>query len=53
MKTITDAPEELEHLIVYELATKNFTSPNGSESGTFASTEEKSPYLQKLGINAI
>ena len=50
---ITDAPEYLDQLIVYEIATKNFTSPTGPESGTFASLEEKLPYLEELGINGI
>lgn len=40
-------------LIIYEVATKSFTSPNGPESGTFASLAERLPYLQDLGINAI
>ncbi len=50
---IIDAPEELEQLIIYEIATKGFTSPNGPESGTFVSMEERIPYLKELGINAI
>jgi len=50
---IIDAPEYLERLIIYEIATKSFTSPNGPESGTFASMEEKLPYLEELGINAV
>ena len=32
---ITEAPEYLDDLIVYEIATKGFTSPDGPESGTF------------------
>lgn len=50
---IIDAPEELENAIIYEIATKNFTSPNGAETGTFSSLEEKIPYLVELGINVI
>lgn len=50
---VIDAPKELEELIIYEIATKNFTSPNGPETGTFSSLEEKIPYLQELGVNAI
>lgn len=50
---ITDAPEGLENAIIYEIAAKNFTSPNGAESGTFSSMEEKIPYLANLGINVI
>lgn len=50
---ITEAPDDLEQLIIYEIATKGYTSPNGPESGTFASLTEKMPYLEELGINAI
>ena len=50
---VIDAPEYLERLVIYEIATKGFTSPNGPESGTFASMEEKLPYLEELGINAV
>lgn len=50
---IIDTPEELENAIIYEIATKNFTSPNGAETGTFSSLEEKIPYLVELGINVI
>ena len=50
---ITDAPEDLEGMIIYEIATKNYTSPDGPESGTFASLEERLPYLEELGIHAI
>lgn len=50
---IIDAPEGLEHLVLYEIAAKSFTSPEGPESGTFASMEEKIPYLKELGINGI
>lgn len=52
-KELIDAPDGVEQLVIYEVATKSFTSPNGPESGTFASTEEKIPYLQELGINTI
>ena len=46
-------PEWARDLVIYEIATKGFTSPNGPESGTFNSLKEKLPYLQDLGINAI
>jgi hypothetical protein len=46
-------PEWGKNLIIYEIATKGFTSPNGPESGTFQSLKGKLPYLQDLGINAI
>jgi len=47
------APEWIKDLIIYELPTKVFTSPNGPGSGTFKSTLEKLDYLKDLGINAI
>ncbi|MCI8893361.1 MAG: hypothetical protein HFI42_04650 [Lachnospiraceae bacterium] len=50
---ITEAPGYLDQLIIYEIATKGFTSPEGPESGTFASLAEKMPYLEELGINGI
>jgi hypothetical protein len=40
-------------LIIYEIATRGFTSPKGPESGGFVGVREKLPYLQKLGINGI
>jgi hypothetical protein len=46
-------PEWAKDLVIYEIATKGFTSPNGPESGTFQSLKEKLPYLEDLGINAI
>lgn len=48
-----DTPEWARDLIVCEVATRGFTSPNGPESGTFESAREKLPYLQKLGITGI
>ena len=47
------SPEWTRDLIIYEIATKGFTSPNGPESGTFNSLIAKLPYLQELGITAI
>lgn len=47
------SPEWIRDLIVYEVATKSFTSPNGPGTGTFESLAEKFPYLQDLGINSI
>jgi len=49
----TGAPEWAKDLIIYEIATKGFTSPAGPESGTFNSLKDKLPYLEELGINAI
>ncbi len=48
-----DSPAWTKDLIIYEIATKGFTSPDGPESGTFRSLEAKLPYLHDLGINAI
>lgn len=56
--TITDtslvlAPSWINDLILYEVATKGYTSPDGPESGTFNSLREKLPYLHDLGITGI
>lgn len=48
-----NSPDWTRDLIIYEIATKAFTSPAGPESGTFRSLQEKLPYLHDLGINAI
>lgn len=50
---IIEAPSYIDDLIIYEIATKSFTSPNGPESGTFVSLMEKLPYLADLGITGI
>jgi len=42
-----------EELVIYEIATKSFTSPNGPGSGTFDSLRKRIPYLADLGINAV
>ena len=47
------SPDWARHLIIYEIATKGFTSPNGPESGTFKSLQARLPYLQELGITGI
>jgi Alpha amylase, catalytic domain len=47
------APAWMKDLIIYEIATKGFTSPNGPESGTFNSLRAKLAYLEDLGINGI
>src|ERR1035437_7463864 len=47
------SPEWMKDLVIYEVATKGFTSPNGPESGTFNSLREKLAYLQELGITGI
>jgi len=46
-------PEWMKDLIIYEVATKGFTSPHGPQSGTFASLRSKLTYLQELGITGI
>lgn len=53
MNNITYAPSWINDLIVYEVATKSFTSPNGPESGTFKSLKAKLGYLHDLGITGI
>ncbi len=47
------SPDWVRDLIIYEIATKGFTSPNGPESGTFKSLQARLPYLQELGITGI
>lgn len=46
-------PDWVKNLVIYEVATKGFTSPNGPESGTFCSLEQKLLYLRELGVNAL
>jgi hypothetical protein len=48
-----NSPAWMRDLIIYEIATKSFTSTNGPGSGTFNSLSERLPYLQALGINGI
>lgn len=50
---LTQAPAWINNLILYEIATKGFTSPNGPASGAFDSLREKLPYLRDLGITGI
>jgi hypothetical protein len=47
------SPAWARDLIIYEIATKGFTSPNGPETGTFNSLKAKLPYLEELGISGI
>lgn len=47
------SPDWARDLIIYEIATKGFTSPNGPESGTFRSLQARLSYLQELGITGI
>lgn len=46
-------PPWVQDLIIYEVATKGFTSPNGPESGTFNSLRAQLPYLENLGITGM
>ena len=47
------SPEWTKDLIIYEIATKGFTSPKGPETGTFDSLKARLPYLEELGITGI
>ncbi len=47
------SPEWTKDLIIYEIATKGFTSPKGPETGTFDTLKARLPYLQELGITGI
>ncbi|MGL4649286.1 MAG: alpha-amylase family glycosyl hydrolase, partial [Caldilineaceae bacterium] len=47
------APEWVEGMVLYEVATRSFTSPNGPESGTFASLRARLPYIRDLGATCI
>jgi len=47
------SPPWMKDLIIYEIATKGFTSPSGPASGTFNSLRAKLSYLQELGVTGI
>lgn len=47
------APAWMKDLVIYEIATRGFTSPNGPQSGSFNSLRARLAYLQDLGINGI
>ena len=47
------SPDYAKDIVIYEIAPKAFTSPDGPESGTFRSMMEKLAYLKDLGINTI
>jgi len=47
------SPAWTKDLVIYEIATKAFSSPNGPESGTFESLKARLPYLQELGVTGI
>ena len=46
-------PEWIKDLVVYEIATKGFTSPSGAASGNFNSLKAKLPYLRELGVTGV
>jgi hypothetical protein len=46
-------PSWVDDLVIYEIATRSFTSPNGPESGTFRSLAERIPYLADLGVTGL
>ena len=46
-------PAWIDDLVIYEIATKGFTSPAGPESGTFDSLRAKLPYVRDLGATGI
>lgn len=46
-------PAWAKDLIIYEINTKGFTSPEGPETGTFNSLKEKVSYLHDLGITGV
>jgi glycosidase len=47
------SPSWVRDLIIYEIATKGFTSPHGPETGTFNSLKARLSYLQELGVTGI
>ena len=47
------SPSWVRDLIIYEIATKGFTSPHGPETGTFNSLKTRLSYLQELGVTGI
>ena len=50
---VVQSPEWINDLIVYEIAIKGFTSPDGPESGNFISLKGRMKYLHELGITGI
>lgn len=52
-KISSSAPDWIHDLVIYEIATKAFTSPAGPESGTFDSLREKLQYVHDLGVTGI
>ncbi len=46
-------PAWAKDLIIYEVSTKNYTSPDGPGTGTFNSLKESVPYIADLGITGV
>jgi hypothetical protein len=53
MTDYVQSPAWMRDLLIYEVATKSFTSPDGPGTGTFQSMQARLPYLRDLGINGI
>jgi hypothetical protein len=53
LKPYEQPPVWTKDLVIYEIATKGFTSPSGPETGNFKSMRERLDHLQKLGITGI
>lgn len=54
----TPPPDWVKDLVIYEIAPRGFTSPNGvgpdgMGTGTFASLQAQVPYLRQLGVTAV
>jgi len=47
------SPKWTKDLVIYQISTKNFNSPEKSESGTFETVKAKMPYLANVGVNSI
>jgi hypothetical protein len=47
------SPSWIRDLIIYEVATRTFTSPTGPGGGTFRSMMDKLSYLHDLGVNGV
>jgi hypothetical protein len=49
----TPQPSWVDDLVIYEVATRAYTSPDGPESGTFRSLAARLPYIADLGVTGI
>ena len=50
---VDSKPKWIEDLVIYEIATKEYTSPDGMGTGTFRALCEKLDYIKELGATAI